>query len=138
MKHTYSAHNVEIESLQIDQSHLNTKRMLDLMAVSNDDGPAPLYLHTVSRVLREMRIIQQDTNAGFNYNEFKKQLLDTNMTAAQLGPLNQRLDTLESFMPRPQTSFAQVKDKKGKRRASAATGNDWTPQVCDLLLHKNL
>ena len=111
--------------------------MLDLMAVSNNDGSAPLYLQTVYRVLREMRIVQQETGENFNYNEFKNQILDTAMTPSQLGPLNQRLDTLESFMPRPQTSFGKMKDKRSQRRVLAASGNDWTPQVGSLLLHES-
>lgn len=37
---------------QISQCDLNTKRMLDLMAGSIDDGLVPLYLRTVNRILR--------------------------------------------------------------------------------------
>lgn len=88
--------------------------MLDLMAVSRDDGPMPLYLHAIYRILRDMRIEQQDTNGVFSYAEFKRQVMSTSMTPAQLGPLHQRLDTLESFMSKTNT---------GK------TGNDWTPKV---------
>jgi hypothetical protein len=33
--------------------------MLDFMAVNTEDGPIPLYLHAVNRVLREMRMEQQ-------------------------------------------------------------------------------
>jgi hypothetical protein len=61
-----------------------------------------------------MRIVQQETNRAFSYAEFKRRVMDMTMTPAQLGPLNQRLDTLESFMS---------KADKGKK------GNDWTPKV---------
>jgi hypothetical protein len=35
--------------------------MLDLMAVGQDKGPVPLYMHTVQRILREMRLLQQES-----------------------------------------------------------------------------
>jgi hypothetical protein len=41
-KRTYHALDVQIEPLWISQEDLNTKRMLDLMAVSHDDGPMQL------------------------------------------------------------------------------------------------
>jgi hypothetical protein len=84
------------------------------MAVSRDDGPMPLYLHAIYRILCDMRIVQQETNAAFSYAEFKRQAMAMSMMPAQLGPLTQRLDTLESFMS---------KVNKGKK------GNDWTPKV---------
>lgn len=44
---TYSRFNISVEPLRIDQESLNTKRMLDLMAVGQDNGPMPLYMQTV-------------------------------------------------------------------------------------------
>ncbi|KAI9745243.1 MAG: hypothetical protein M1818_001521 [Claussenomyces sp. TS43310] len=123
IQHTYHALNVQIEPLEIDQKHLNTKRMLDLMAVSKDDGPMPLYLHAVNRILREMRIAQQSARGAFNYNEFRRRIMDADLTPGQLGPLQQRLDTLESFMVK-QTPNAPG-TKNGKQR-STPRGNDWS------------
>ncbi|KUJ12771.1 uncharacterized protein LY89DRAFT_592320, partial [Mollisia scopiformis] len=123
IKRTYLGMNVQIEPLRINQSDLNTKRMLDLMAVSSDDGPMPLYLHAINRILREMRMVQQQTNGSFNYAEFKRLVADCNMTPGQLAPLTQRLDTLESFMPRSQT---QVDNKEQARKKKNESGNDWT------------
>jgi len=98
--------------------------MLDLMAVNQDDGRMPLYLHAISRILREMRLVQQRLNGSFNYAEFKRRVDICEMTPTQLAPLNQRLDTLESFMPKSQT----VKDpKKGKMPDSG--GTDWLIKV---------
>ncbi|PWY93089.1 hypothetical protein BO94DRAFT_615903 [Aspergillus sclerotioniger CBS 115572] len=117
MQETYSEFNIPIEPLHIDQQHLTTKRMMDLMAVSQTDGEMPLYMHTVKRILREMRIRQQETKTGFNYNEFKKQVLGSGLTPAQVAPLQQRLDTLESFMPQAQVarwSSRNVQQKKEK------------------------
>lgn len=106
--------------------------MLDLMAVSSNDGPVPLYLHTVYRVLREMRITQQETGDTFNYCEFKEKVLDSSMTPAQLGPLNQRLDTLESFMPA--SEIVALNSKLGqksllRKKKAPQEGNDWTSKV---------
>jgi hypothetical protein len=125
LKGTYSRFNIQVEPLRIDQNNLNTKRMLDLMAVGQDDGPIPLYMHSVKRILREMRILQQNTGTRFDYRDFKKRVMDSGLTPAQLEPLKQRLDTLESFMPQ-----TQVNDygKKGKNRSKAG-GSGWEPMV---------
>src|SRR4051794_13214278 len=74
---TYEGINVKIERLHINQSDLNTKRMLDLMAVNQDDGAMPLYLHAITRILREMRLIQQKTNGFFNYADFKRKVANS-------------------------------------------------------------
>lgn len=126
-KRTYSRLNVQIEPLKVDESSLNTKRMLDMMAVSVDDGPVPLYLHTIYRILREMRILQQETGGPFNYRSFREQVMDAGLSPAQLGPLNQRLETLESFMPRFQTAMP-VPGKKPVKGV-VRSGNDWTSKV---------
>lgn len=68
------------------------------------------------------------------------------MTPAQLGPLKQRLDTLESFMVKAQTGVEQSYMRRGglrgmrKGKAVAKGGNDWTPEVCSIytLFHINL
>lgn len=121
---TYSRFNIKVEALQIDQADLNTRRMLDLMAVGQDNGPLPLYMHTVQRILREMRVEQQSLGTGFDYAEFKGRILDSGLTPGQLEPLKQRLDTLESFMP-PQQAFSRT----GKNIKAKRWGSDWTPQV---------
>ncbi|OAA34126.1 hypothetical protein NOR_08666 [Metarhizium rileyi] len=100
IKKTYSQLNVDVQPLQIRESNLNTKRMLDLMAVNQDDTAVPLYIHIVHRILREMRIQQQNTGGSFNYGLFKSKVAEADLTAAQLAPLSQRLSVLESFMPK--------------------------------------
>ncbi|KFY88245.1 hypothetical protein V498_06870 [Pseudogymnoascus sp. VKM F-4517 (FW-2822)] len=124
IQRTYHAFgNIKIEPLRISEGDLNTKRMLDLMAVSRDGGPMPLYLHAVYRILREMRIEQQEMGTAFRYANFKERVAQTEMTPAQLSPLTQRLETLESFMPNTQTG-ATGKGRKSK--AAVQHGNDWT------------
>lgn len=94
------------------------------MAVSTK-GVMPLYLHTITTILKEMRIEQQETGASFNYWLFKSKVLNQDMTQAQLMPLHQRLDTLESFMPSTQTIQTKKKVKKSSRETK------WSTIVCD-------
>jgi hypothetical protein len=100
--------------------------MFDLMALGQGNGPAPLYVHTVQRILRELRILQQSTGAQFDYGEFKRRVLDCDLLPSQLEPLTQRLDTLESFMP-----LQQADSRCGAMAASNSTGSSWTPEVTD-------
>jgi hypothetical protein len=120
---------VEVEPLRINQSDLTTKRMLDLMAVSSENGPMPLYLHAINRILRELRIEQQETSGSFNYVKFKKRVMASDMSPAQLGPLNQRLDTLESFMPAWQTEMDEKKVVNMPKKITKLVGNDWSVKV---------
>ncbi|KAL2841779.1 hypothetical protein BJX68DRAFT_257965 [Aspergillus pseudodeflectus] len=90
---TYATLNVIIEPLQIDQSHLDTKRMMDLMAATDDD--VPLYMESVKR----------KEGSGFDYREFRRRIDGCGFTPGQMGPLSQRLDALESFMPAFQTKL---------------------------------
>lgn len=83
----------------------------------------PLYMHTVKRILREMRMEQQAAHTGFDYRTFKNKVLDSNLTPAQLEPLKQRLEMLESFMPQLQTLPISGKNK------AASEGIDWKPKV---------
>ncbi|KAL4931026.1 uncharacterized protein BDV17DRAFT_19247 [Aspergillus undulatus] len=120
IKKTYAGLNVTIEPLTIDQGHLGTQRMMELMAVSEDD--VPLYMESVKRILREMRIAQQKSGArGFNYREFRTRIDGCDFTPGQMAPLLQRLDALESFMPASQTKLATR-----KRTKVGGGGTDWT------------
>lgn len=117
-----------IQSLEIDESNLNTKRMLDLMAVNQDDGSMPLYLHKITQILKSLRLIQQQTDGPFNYAEFKAEVENSDLTPFQKTPLSQRLDSLESFMPKWQTEM----NPRKKGRKGRVGGNDWTVKVCEL------
>jgi hypothetical protein len=111
-----------VEPLQIDSLALNTKRILDLMAVKPEEGSVPLYVHTVNRILREMRMFQQATGTRFDYQTFKTQILEADLSPAQLAPLSQRLAMLESFMPR-------TEDKTKKKNRHVHTGTTWKNEV---------
>ncbi|KAK6224216.1 hypothetical protein QIS74_03399 [Colletotrichum tabaci] len=117
---------VKVEPLMLSDRDLNTRRMLDLMAVG--EGGMPLYLHVVTRILRDMRIDQQSTGSGFSYTTFKKHLDVADLTPAQRGPLSQRLDTLESFM---------AKGTVVKGKGNAAVGKptvDWQAKSSQLTI----
>jgi hypothetical protein len=113
-----------VEPLQIGSHDLNTKRILDLMAVKPEEGSVPLYVHTVTRILREMRMSQQRTDTPFDYQMFKIKISEADLSPAQLAPLSQRLAILESFMP--QTQRGTKKKKKEEHKATT-----WENEVRD-------
>jgi len=119
---------VKVEELRIDQSDLNTQRMMDLMGVNTKEG-MPLYLHAISRILREMRIQQQAVGGSFDYAKFKNEVEVSGMSPAQKAPLQQHLDTLESFMP---ISKARARTKKWKRKGNKSRGTVWTTEVSQI------
>jgi len=128
--------NVTVEELRLSESDLNTKRMLDLMAVTS--GSMPLYLHVINRILRDLRISQQLTGAGFDYTKFKRMVSAETLTKDQLAPLKQRLDTLESFMVEDQAKAFDIwaSERMGsppkKAKKAKAKGTNWTPEVRSL------
>lgn len=123
--------NVDIEPLSIREQDLTTKRMMDLMAVKKGET-MPLYMHVVNRILRDLRLKQQQTGGSFDYRAFKAMLAQEDLTDSQRVPLAQRLETLESFMAPPQ-EFTSHKKKKGTITAVAKpTGNDWAPRAGQL------
>jgi hypothetical protein len=95
------------------------------MAVKPEEGSVPLYVHTVNRILREMRMSQQATGTRFDYQAFKKEILAADLSPAQLAPLSQRLAMLESFMP-------QTGDRAKGKHGKSPTGTSWENQVREL------
>ncbi|KAM3564825.1 hypothetical protein ARSEF4850_001652 [Beauveria asiatica] len=129
--------NVVVQEFRIHDSQLNTKRMLDLMAMGSAAGDAwPLYMHTVTRILRNMRLEQQALGEdGFSYGDFKRRLTDEGLVGTQLGPLQQRLDALESFMVPDHATQTRLRSGTGKKTQTAkfAKGaktidKTWTPK----------
>ncbi|XWW98757.1 hypothetical protein V2A60_006759 [Cordyceps javanica] len=130
--------NVVVTDFKIHESQLNTKRMLDLMAMGSVAGDGwPLYMHTVTRILREMRLEQQTSGKrGFSYEDFKRRLTDERLDGPQLGPLQQRLDALESFMVAGHATKTRLRSGVGKQAKVGifTTGNSsvdetWTPEA---------
>jgi hypothetical protein len=105
--------------------------MLDLMAVTSGNQ-LPLYLHVASRILRDLRVVQQQKNTSFDYSEFKRLLDAENLTKEQMAPLKQRLDTLESFMVESQAkaySMSNQDKKVQKKKSTPQKSTDWTPKA---------
>ena len=73
---------------------LNVEAIMALMAVDQTEKQ-PLYIGQVTMILREMSAA---SSGGFDYLQFKRRLLSANLNKAQLGPLHQRLQLLESFL----------------------------------------
>jgi hypothetical protein len=99
------------------------------MAVKQSE-PVPLYIHTIYRIVREMRLIQQEEVGVFDYKDFKNRILDSGLTPAQLSPLSQRLETLESFMPGFGSTFS------GKERLAnglSKLADTWSSNVCNVI-----
>ncbi|KAF5570113.1 P-loop containing protein [Fusarium pseudoanthophilum] len=108
----------------------NVAAPVNLMAVSSiQGGGLPLYLHVVSRILRDMRIAQQQTNSAFDYKAFKTAIGKESLTEGQLLPLQQRLQTLESFMVTEQTlangPASRLKAKPTGKGNTPAQGVKW-------------
>ncbi|KAI1775458.1 hypothetical protein F4818DRAFT_451751 [Hypoxylon cercidicola] len=122
--------NVKIEELRINETDLNTKRMMDLMAVK-EGGVMPLYVHVIHRILRDLRLEQQTTNSSFKYASFKERLESELLTSAQRGPLTQRMDTLESFLVKEQAAPSRGSGTKTRytwQSSKRPAGNDWEPK----------
>ncbi|POS81357.1 hypothetical protein DHEL01_v200238 [Diaporthe helianthi] len=135
MRRTYAGlPNVTIEPLSIKEQDLTTKRMMDLMAVKKGEA-MPLYMHVVNRVLRDLRLRQQQTGGSFDYRAFKAMLAREDLTDSQRVPLSQRLETLESFMaPLPPEAGSTQKKKKKAAAAIKPPGNDWAPRAGQLTI----
>ncbi|VUC26181.1 unnamed protein product [Clonostachys rosea] len=140
--------NVTVEELRINQSDLNTSRMLGLMAFhARGDGGMPLYLYVLNRILRDLRIEQQRSGLPFNYKKFKDTVSMEAMIDSQLLPLQQRLETLESFMVRDQAPQYKLGMKRKQPQKEApkgqqsptqgrdvAQGNIWFPKAGQLTI----
>lgn len=70
----------------------------------------------MKRILRDLRIEQQATGSHFSYHAFRKQMDNADLTDAQRAPLEQRLDTLESFMAKTQAIPVTIVEKTGKKK----------------------
>lgn len=111
-----------VEPLLLQQRYLNVERLMTLMAISSTEGQIPLYIQVVLQILREMAR-EPNLKPGIDYRDFKRRILTKDLTPAQLGPLNLRLDLLESFIA---ASMAN-----SKRNVS---GNDWTSSPGKLII----
>ncbi|EME49627.1 hypothetical protein DOTSEDRAFT_164177 [Dothistroma septosporum NZE10] len=94
------AGKLTVKPLLLHSSDLSIERMHKLMAIAEKEGPMPLYMEVVQRILREMAM-----KNTFSYYNFKAKLTQEKLTKDQTGPMNLRLGLLESFMA-PQDTCA--------------------------------
>lgn len=106
----------------LPERYLNAERLMTLMAAGSGDGPTPLYLQTALQILRGM-VLERQSESGINYADFKRRILDKNLSTNQLTPLNLRLDLLESFLDFAKSAFDGGGSKKTKEKTK---GVDWT------------
>ncbi|KLJ13847.1 hypothetical protein EMPG_11229 [Blastomyces silverae] len=110
----------KVSRLYFREDQLTLGMMKDLMAVSGEGAP-PLYMEVVTKVLREMAE-EALGGRGINFNAFKQRLYDEGLNQGQLGPLNMRLNLLESFLEKTYTKPTRGL-KAGKGRQSENTWN---------------
>jgi hypothetical protein len=91
---------INVQPLLLGSSDLSVERILKLMAFDEKEGPLPLYMEVVQRLLREisMKADQSGKPQRLNYFDFKAQLEAEDLAPAQRNMLNMRLSLLESFM----------------------------------------
>lgn len=119
----YGNNNLKVQPLLLRSADLSIERMIKLMALAEKEGPVPLYMEVIQRILRHMAI-QGTTTGTFDYKHFRSLLAAERLTREQLSPLNLRFGLLESFMHPDDIPRADVPNfitkKKKTATASAA------------------
>jgi hypothetical protein len=93
MRRVYADTGAKVSPFYLSTKDLNCTRMFSLMHVT-EDGKVPLYIQVVQQILRSMG------NENFHYKKFKKLLAmkESEFSPQQKGPLNLRIDLLESIL----------------------------------------
>ncbi|KAK2739634.1 hypothetical protein FQN55_009370 [Onygenales sp. PD_40] len=97
------AQRPKVSRMYFREDQLTLGMMKDLMAVSGN-GTTPLYMEVVTKVLREMAE-QSQGRRGIDFQEFRSRLREARFTKDQNGPLEMRLQLLESFLQKPSTGM---------------------------------
>ncbi|KAK7532977.1 uncharacterized protein J3D65DRAFT_684423 [Phyllosticta citribraziliensis] len=122
---------VEVGVLRLSEGDLSAKRMLTLMALDSKDGRVPLYMEVIHRILRDMGAAAQG-RTGFDYRRFKQLLDAERFSADQRGPLNLRMQLLESLMNLPSSSRLPNTQKSNTTTASLFAPEPGTLTIVDL------
>ncbi|THH01846.1 hypothetical protein EW026_g892 [Hermanssonia centrifuga] len=87
--------HVTVKPLLFNESELDAKAFLSLMAIGSSEG-APLYMQTILSILREL-------GERYTYQEFMIRLerKKQDLLPSQLTGLKQRMELLESFLEKP-------------------------------------
>jgi hypothetical protein len=86
----------QVVPLYFKEEQLNVTRMMTLMVMNETHDP-PLYMEVLYKVLREMAM-QSNGSPGVNYRDFITRIGSQGFSRQQNGPLNLRLQLLESFL----------------------------------------
>ncbi|KAK8872461.1 hypothetical protein PGQ11_002975 [Apiospora arundinis] len=90
----------KVMPLYLTESQLNISRILKLMAVDPTTSNMPLYMEVVTNITRQMAMEGPD----FTYTEFRRRLEEVKWVKGQDGPLQMRLQLLDTFLaPSPLT-----------------------------------
>ncbi|KAK8112289.1 uncharacterized protein PG998_008746 [Apiospora kogelbergensis] len=90
----------KVMPLYLTESQLNISRILKLMAFDPTSGNVPLYMEVVVNITRQMAM----EGPSFTYTEFRRRLDEVQWVRGQEGPLNMRLQLLDTFLaPSPLT-----------------------------------
>ncbi|GIZ39055.1 hypothetical protein CKM354_000244700 [Cercospora kikuchii] len=87
----------KVRPLLLRSSDLSVDRMNKLMALAEKEGPPPLYMEVIQRILRRMAI-ENTSSTGFDYKRFRGLLEKETLSKDQWLPLNLRFSLLESFL----------------------------------------
>ncbi|TAQ89213.1 hypothetical protein B7494_g2439 [Chlorociboria aeruginascens] len=118
-----------VKVLKFKERDINVERMMSMMSVSSN-GQKPLYIETITKILRKMAV-EFPTTKGINYGVFKQRLGSEVLTDSQKGPLNLRIDLLESLLD----LTTDNKNKYKKSRSGDAgpfSGKPGTVTIIDL------
>lgn len=83
--------------LYLQETQLNKENIKTLMAVNDTSSSTPLYVAVLFQILRSMSD-ERPGKAGIDYADFRRRLDAARFTRDQSGPLNLRLQLLESFL----------------------------------------
>jgi hypothetical protein len=83
--------------LYLEEQQLNISNIKTLMAVSGGSDSKPLYLGVLFQILRDLKQEAQE-RPGVDYREFKRRIDEAKFAPGQTGPLQLRLQLLESFL----------------------------------------
>ncbi|KAK8122067.1 hypothetical protein PG984_010737, partial [Apiospora sp. TS-2023a] len=84
----------KVMPLYLTESQLNISRILKLMAVDPTTSNMPLYMEVVMNITRQMAM----EGPTFTYTEFRRRLEEVQWIKGQDGPLNMRLQLLDTFL----------------------------------------
>ncbi|KAF2670630.1 hypothetical protein BT63DRAFT_371636 [Microthyrium microscopicum] len=120
-----------VEPLYLLPRHLNTERIKRLMAVGKS-SEMPLYMHVIVRILRDMALACGG-QAVFSWAQFRDAVRRERLTAGQNGPLNLRMDLIESFMKREGRVTVQPAQPAGQGWRGGKRGRRPQPQTQNII-----